>query len=178
MNPPAMSEKFATAFRSKLIEHVERDARPRRRRVLFGAGMIVALATSGGIAAYAGGVFDPTATLPDGVELPITQEVYDEAYARFTDCMRTNGGSVFGEELVGAVWEYSYLVAVLPVYEICHPDFAAIEFQWQVAHVYDSPTYIALRNCLTQIGIEPAADVESVWQQVQDNNIDLLECTP
>lgn len=177
MNPPEMSDQFATAFRSKLIDYVEQETRPRRLRALFGAGAVVAaLAVGGGFAAYAGGVLNPEASLPDDVELPITQDVYDSAYARFAACMLDGGASLIGENLVGAVWEFSYPAEALPVYEACYEDFAGIDFQWQIAHSYDSPTYIALRNCLKEKGVEPAADVEGVWRQVQDNNIDPLRC--
>ena len=68
MNPPEMSDRFATAFRSKLIDYVEQETRPRRLRALFGAvAVVAALAVGGGFAAYAGGVLNPEASLPDDV---------------------------------------------------------------------------------------------------------------
>jgi len=177
MNTVRMSPEFATAFRARLVEHVA-TARPRRRRGLVAGGvaLTLTLAASGGLAAVGGAFTNPEAgPLPDGVDV-VTQQVYDDAYAKFEACMNEGGASLAAKRDVGGVHEFSYLAEAQPVYDKCYVDFAPIDFRWQVAHSYESETFIRLRECLTGTGIEPGEDADTVLAQVKDSGLDVQEC--
>lgn len=107
----------------------------------------------------------------------VTRETYEAAYAEFAQCMKDNGVGLGAEQMEGLIHQYTYLASQESLYLECYADFQQIEAAWQIANQYDSPTYVALRNCLTQIGVQPDADAEGVWQQVQEHNIDPAECT-
>jgi len=128
----------------------------------------------GGAAAFGGAVSNPEAITPAE---PVTQKFYDEAYAKFRDCMKDAGVPLVAERTVGVVHEFSYLADGQAAYDRCYVDFAGADFQWQVANSYDSPTYVKLRECLTEIGVQPGKDVEAVWSQVQAAQIDVAACT-
>lgn len=143
---------------------------------------VVALVT-GGAVAFAGSASGPNtplpgrdARLPEGFKGPVTQVVYEDAFAQFKGCMSRGGAALVGERLVGAVHEYSYLAEKRPVYDKCYAGFTGIDFQWQVAHSYDSPAYVSLRQCLTDMGVQPGEDAETVWAQVQSSEIDVPKC--
>lgn len=175
MTLPQMSEEFAVAFRRELLQYAAGRGRLRKRWFL-GLGSVVALLAAGGGFAYVGGFTNPEAMLPAEVTLPVSQEVYDAAYAKFADCMRDGGAPLVNERTVGEVHEFAYEASAEPVYETCYADFAGIDFQWQVAHSYDLPTYERVRECLIAIGIEPGGDDRTVWDQAHANGIDSATC--
>lgn len=128
----------------------------------------------GGAAAFGGAASNPEANTPSE---PVTQKTYDAAYASFRDCMKDAGVPLVAERTVGVVHEFSYLADGQAAYDRCYADFAGVDFQWQVANSYDSPTYVKLRECLTERGVQPGKDVETVWEQVQAADIDVDACT-
>lgn len=65
MNTIQMSPEFATAFRARLVEHVNTTARPKRRRALLAGGITLALVLGGTAAAAATGLIP----LPGGTEI-------------------------------------------------------------------------------------------------------------
>ncbi|KAA9107913.1 hypothetical protein [Microbacterium rhizomatis] len=109
--------------------------------------------------------------------MAVTQQIYEEAYAAFADCMRDGGASPVEVREVGAVHEFSYAADARRVYDACYVDFSGIDFAWQVANSYDSPTYVKLRGCLTALGVQPGGDAETVWHQVQEAEVDVFACT-
>ncbi|WP_299091484.1 hypothetical protein [uncultured Microbacterium sp.] len=46
----------------------------------------------------------------------------------------------------------------------------------QIAHSYESETFIRYRECLTDIGIEPGNDADTVLAQVKDSGLDVPKC--
>ena len=102
----------------------------------------------------------------------MTAEMYEAAYADLRQCMRDHGTGLAGR--VHGRSRARILLSQLDesVYAVCYADFEQIDFAWQIAHTYDSPTYVALRKCLTDIGVTPASDAEGVYQQILDNGID------
>jgi hypothetical protein len=146
----------------------------KRLVVLASALGVAGLVAAGSVAALGGAVTNPEADTPAE---PVTQRVYDAAYAEFRDCMKDAGVPLACERTVGAVHEFSYLADGQSAYDKCYPDFAGVDFQWQVANSYDSPTYVKLRECLTEGGVQPGKDVETVWAQVQAEKIDVDACT-
>lgn len=140
----------------------------------IGVASVIAV---GGGAAF-GGAFDPVSNAEANAPAePVTQESYDAAYATFRDCMKDAGASLIGERTVGVIHEYSYWEGDKSAHDRCYVDFAPVDFRWQVANAYDSPTYVSLRGCLTDLGVEPGKDIETVWEQVQASDIDVVECT-
>lgn len=150
-----------------------------KRRTLIVAPVVVALALAavGGIAAYGGSASNPEAFLPPQVETPITKKAYEDAYATFENCMRDGGAPLVSKETVGSVHQFSYATSATDVYDKCYEPFAAIDFRWQIAHEYESPTQVAFRECLTEIGVEPAKTAGAVWGQMKKHKIDPVECT-
>ncbi|WP_435527585.1 hypothetical protein [Microbacterium aurantiacum] len=65
MNTMRMSPEFATAFRARLVEHVNTTARPKRRRALLTGGITLTLVLGGTAAAAATGLIP----LPGGTEV-------------------------------------------------------------------------------------------------------------
>lgn len=133
-----------------------------------------ALVVTGAAVAYGGGASNPEAALGGAA---VTHDAYEEAYGAFSACMADAGTPLAGERLVGVIREYSYLESATSEYEVCYEDFAPLDYAWQVANSYTSPTYVRLRECLREVGVEPGPDVESVWAQVQENAIDPDACT-
>jgi len=135
-----------------------------------------AISVGGGSGAPAASV--PSATTRSEEPLVVTAEMYEAAYAQLKQCMRDHGTGLAAEYMEGVVHAYSYLAVDESVYAVCYPDFEQIDRAWQIAHSYDSPTYVALRKCLTDIGVTPASDAEGVYQQILDNGIDPTTCRP
>lgn len=149
----------------------------KKRTIIVSAAVAaVCIATVGGLAAFGGAFTNPEAgPLPAGVEV-VTQQVYDDAYAKFEACMNEGGASLAAERVVGGVHEFSYLSEAQPVYDTCYVDFAPVDFQWQLAHSYESETFVKYRECLTDIGIEPGKDAETVLAQVEESGLDVPKC--
>ena len=149
----------------------------KKRTIITGALVAaVGLVAVGGVAAVGGAFTNPEAgPLPDGVTV-VTQKVYDEAFAKFEACMEEGGAKLAGTRVVGGVYEFSYLADAEPVYDKCYVDFAPVDYQWQIAHSYDSETFIRYRECLTDIGIEPGKDADTVLAQVEDSGLDVQKC--
>lgn len=140
--------------------------------IVAAAGMVAV----GGLAASGGAFTNPEAgPLPKGVEV-VTQQVYDEAYASFEACMNDGGVSLVAQRVVGGVYEFSYLSEAQPVYDKCYVDFAPVDFRWQIAQSYESETFVRYRECLTEIGIEPGKDAETVLAQVEESGLDVAKC--
>lgn len=136
----------------------------------------VGMVTVGGLAAFGGGFTNPEAgPLPQGVEV-VTQQVYDDAYAKFEACMNRGGAELAAEREVGGVHEFSISAEAMPVYDKCYVDFAPIDFQWQTAHSYESETFIRYRECLTDLGIQPGKDADKVLSQVKESGLDVQKC--
>lgn len=134
------------------------------------------IVTVGGLAAVGGGFANPEAApLPEGVTV-VTQQVYDVAYAKFETCMKAGGAALSATRNVGGVHEFSFAAEAKPVYDKCYVDFAPVDFQWQVAHSYDSETFVRYRECLTDIGIEPGKDADTVLAQVDKSGLDVQKC--
>ncbi|MGW9585587.1 hypothetical protein [Microbacterium sp. NPDC055455] len=135
-----------------------------------------AISAGGGSGRPAVGV--PSSTPLDEKPLEVTAQMYEAAYATFARCMRDNGSGLAAEYMEGAVHQYSYLAVDESAHAVCYPPFQQIDMAWQMAHTYDSPTYVALRKCLTDIGVTPASDAQGVYQQVLDHGIDPTSCQP
>lgn len=143
------------------------------------AGALVAAAGSvavGGLAAAGGAFTNPEAgPLPEGVTV-VTQQVYDDAFAKLEACMNEGGAELAGKRVVGSVYDYAIPAQYEPVYEKCYVDFAPVDFQWQIAHSYDSETFIRYRECLTELGVEPGKDADTVLAQVEESGLDVRKC--
>lgn len=146
----------------------------KKRTVTVGAIVAaIGIVTVGGLAAFGGVAPNPEARLPESVE--VTQQMYEDAYATFEACMNAGGVTLAAKSTVGGVHEFSYLAEAQPVYDRCYPDFAAIDFRWQISQSYNSPTFDRYRECLTEAGIEPGKDAETILRQVEES-IDVKEC--
>lgn len=141
--------------------------------VLLGAGGAAYAAASNSDATAPGAIEGPIKEISQ----PVTQRAYDAAFDKFAQCMGDGGASLAEPATVGSVRQYSYLSDQVEVYNKCYPDFYPYDFAWQIAHEYEFPTQVALRECLVAIGVEPGKDVDTVWAQVQENKIDPVECT-
>jgi hypothetical protein len=161
--------------------HEERNVK--KRTIVLGAlataaGVltIAGLAGFGGLAASGSAPMNAEAgPLPEGVTV-VTKQVYDDAIAAFKACMREGGASLAAEHLERGVYDYSILGRDMPVYEKCYVDFAPVDFRWQIAHSYESETFDAYRACLTDRGIEPGGDADSILAQIDENGIDPRTC--
>lgn len=130
----------------------------------------------GGLAASGGAFTNPEAgPLPEGVDV-VTQQVYDDAYVKFEACMNEGGASLVAKRDVGGVHEFSYLSEAQPIYDKCYVDFAPVDIRWQVAQSYESETFIRYRECLTDIGIQPGDDADTVLVQVKESGLDVRKC--
>jgi hypothetical protein len=149
----------------------------KKRTIIVGALVAAAgMVTVGGLAASGGAHTNPEAgPLPEGVEV-VTQQVYDDAYAKFEACMNDRGATLAGERVVGGVHEFSFLAEAEPVYDKCYVDFAPIDFRWQISTSYDSETFIRYRGCLRDIGIQPGKDADTVLAQVEQSGLDVQKC--
>lgn len=149
----------------------------KKRTIIVGALVAAAgLVAVGGLAASGGAPTNPEAgPLPEGVEV-VTQQVYDDAFAKFEACMNEGGAELAGKRVVGGVHDFSFLAQFEPVYDKCYVDFAPVDFRWQIAHSYDSETFIRYRECLTDIGIEPGKDADTVLAQVEESGLDVRKC--
>ena len=149
----------------------------KKRTIIVGAFVAAAgMVAIGGLAA-SGGVFtNPEAgPLPEGVTV-VTQQVYDDAFAKLEACMNEGGAGLAGKRVVGSVYDYAIPAQYEPVYEKCYVDFAPVDFQWQIAHSYESETFIRYRQCLTDLGIEPGKDADTVLAQVKESGLDVRRC--
>lgn len=108
---------------------------------------------------------------------PVTQAVYETAYSAFAECMRLGGVALVGERMIGVIHEYSYPSDGSKIHDQCYASFAAIDMRWQIANAYDSHTYVAFRECLREIGVQPADNVDGIWAQIQENKVDPTACT-
>lgn len=149
-----------------------------KRTIIVGALVAAAgMVTVGGLAAFGGAATNPEAgPLPEGVDV-VTQQVYDDAYAKFEACMNEGGVTLTAERVVGGVREFSYLAEAEPVYDRCYVVFAPIDFRWQLSKSYDSETFIKYRACLREVGVEPGEDAETVLAQVEKSGIDVRKCS-
>lgn len=149
----------------------------RKQAIIVGAIVVAAgMVTVGGMAASGGAFTNPEAgPLPEGVDV-VTQQVYDDAYANFEACMSEGGVSLVAQRTVGGVREFSYLSEAQPVYDKCYVDFAPVDFRWQISKSYESETFIKLRECLTDIGIDPGKDADTVLAQVEESGVDVPKC--
>src|SRR5215207_3432078 len=115
-----------------------------KKRTIIVSALVAAagLVTVGGLAASGGAPTNPEAgPLPEGVTV-VTQQVYDDAFAKFEACMNEGGAELAGKRVVGAVHDFSLLAQYEPVYGKCYVDFAPVDFRWQIAHSYESETFI------------------------------------
>lgn len=153
----------------------------KKRTIIVSAAVGVAVAVAGivaagGLAASGGSFTNPEAgPLPKGVEV-VTQQVYDDTYAKFEACMKEGGAPLFAKRDFGGVHEFSFAEQGKSVYDKCYVDFAPVDFQWQIAHSYESETFIRYRECLTDIGIEPGKDADAVLAQVKESGLDIQKC--
>jgi hypothetical protein len=149
----------------------------KKRTIIVGALLAAAgIVTVGGLAASGGAFTNPEAgPLPEGGEV-VTQQAYDDAYAKFEACMNEGGATLAGKSVVGGVHEFSFLAEAEPVYDKCCVDFAPIDFRWQISKSYDSETFIRYRECLTDIGIQPGKDADTVLVQVEKSGLDVQKC--
>jgi len=149
----------------------------KKRTIIVGALVAaVGMVTVGGLVAVGGAFTNPEAgPLPEDVDV-VTQQVYDDAYAKFDACMNEGGAALTAQRVVGGVHEFSFLADAKPVYDKCYVDFAPIDFRWQIAHSYDSETFIRYRECLTDMGIEPGKDTDTVLAQVKESGLDVRKC--
>lgn len=149
----------------------------KKRTVIVGAVLgAVGIVAVGGLAASGGSFTNPEARAPAGGVEVVTQEVYDDAYANFEACMEEGGAPIFAKRDVGGVHEFSFAEEAKPVYDKCYVDFAPVDFRWQIAHSYESETFIRYRECLTDIGVTPGKDAESVLAQIEENDLDIPKC--
>lgn len=148
----------------------------KKRTIIVGALLAAAgIVTVGGLAASGGALNPEAGPLPEGVEA-VTQQVYDDAYSKFEACMNEGGATLAAERVVGGVHEFSFLAEAEPVYDKCYVDFAPIDFRWQISKSYDSETFIKYRECLTDIGIQPGKDADTVLAQVEESDLDVRKC--
>ena len=72
----------------------------KKRTIIVGALVAAAgLVAVGGLAASGGAPTNPEAgPLPEGVDV-VTQQVYDDAYAKFEACMNEGGAELFGKRV-------------------------------------------------------------------------------
>ncbi|MBD3942296.1 hypothetical protein IF188_11365 [Microbacterium sp. NEAU-LLC] len=149
----------------------------KKRTIIVGALVAAAgMVTVGGLAASGGAPTNPEAgPLPEGVTV-VTQQVYDDAFAKFEACMNEGGAPLTGVRVVGSVYDFAFLAQHMPVYDKCYVDFAPVSFQWQIAHSYESETFIRYRECLTEMGIEPGKDADTVLAQVEESRMDVRKC--
>ena len=149
----------------------------KKRTIIVGALVAaVGMVTAGSLAAFGGAATNPEAgPLPDGVDV-VTQQVYDDGFAKFEACMNEGGAELAGKRVVGGVYDFSFLAQYMPVYDKCYVDFAPIDFQWQIAHSYDSETFVRYRECLAEVGVEPGKDADTVLAQVEESGLDVREC--
>ena len=149
----------------------------KKRTVIAGALVTAAgLVAVGGLAASGVAPTNPEAgPLPEGVTV-VTQQVYDDAYAKFEACMNEGGVTLIGKRVVGSVHDFSFLAGGISVYDKCYVDFAPVDFRWQIAHSYESETFIRYRECLTDIGIQPGRDADTVLAQVKESGLDVRKC--
>ena len=149
-----------------------------RKRTIIASAIAAAagLVAIGELAASAGAPTNPEAgPLPEGVTV-VTQQVYEDAFARFEACMNEGGASLAAKHDVAGVHRFSYLAEAEPVYDTCYADFAPVDFQWQLSRSYDMPEFERYRECLTEIGIEPGEDAETILAQVEVSGIDVRKC--
>ena len=149
----------------------------KKRTIIVGALVAAAgLVAVGGLAASGGASTNPEAgPLPEGVDV-VTQQVYDDAYAKFEACMNEGGASLVAKRDVGGVHEFSYLSEAQPVHDKCYVEFAPVDFRWQISKTYDSETFIRYRECLTDIGIQRGKDADEVLAQVRESGLDVRKC--
>lgn len=148
------------------------------KRTISAGAVLAALGivTVGGLAASGGSFTNPEAgALPDGVKV-VTQQVYDAAYADFEACMEEGGSPLFAKRDFGGVHEFWFAEEAKPVYDKCYVDFAPVDFQWQIAHSYESETFIRYRECLTKIGVTPGTDADTILAQVEESGLDVPKC--
>lgn len=160
-----------------MVRRVREVRHVKKRTIIVGALVAAAgLVAVGALAASGEPPTNPEAgPLPEGVTV-VTQQVYDDAYAKLKACMREGGASLAAQRDVGGVHEFSILAYEMPVYERCYVDFAPIDFRWQIAHSYESETFIRYRECLREIGIEPGKDADTILAQVEESGLDVREC--
>ena len=151
----------------------------KKRTIITGAIVAVAatgLVTVGGLAASGEAFTNPEARpLPEGVTV-VTQQVYEDAYAKFETCMREGGAPILGTHDEAGVYQFSFLAEAKPVYDRCYVDFAPVDFRWQISRSYYTPEFDRYRECLTEIGIEPGKDAETILAQVKDSDLDARKC--
>jgi hypothetical protein len=137
---------------------------------------VAGLAGLGGLAASGSTPTNPEAgPLPDGVTV-VTKQVYDDAFAAFKACMNDGGASLAATHVERGVYDFSILGRDMAVYEKCYVDFAPVDFRWQIAHSYESETFDSYRACLTDRGIEPGGDADTILAQIDENGIDPGAC--
>lgn len=149
----------------------------KKRTAIVGAALAaVGIVAVGGLAASGGSFANPEAgPLPEGVEV-VTQQVYDDAYAKFEACMNDGGAPLFAKRDFGGVYEFSFAEEAKPVFDECYVEFAPVDFQWQIAQSYESETFIRYRECLTEVGVTPGKDADTVLAQVEESGIDVPKC--
>ncbi|MFE5409341.1 hypothetical protein [Microbacterium sp. NPDC056569] len=149
----------------------------KKRTIIAGALVAAAgLVAVGGLAASAGAPTNPQAgPLPERVTV-VTQQVYEDAFAKFEACMNEGGASLAAKHDVGGVHQFSYLADAAPVYDRCYVDFAPVDFQWQISRSYDMPEFDRYRECLADIGIEPGKDADTILAQVEKSGMDVRKC--
>jgi hypothetical protein len=149
----------------------------KKRTIIVGALVAAAgLVAVGGLAASGGSFTNPEAgPLPEGVTV-VTRQVYEDAFAKFEACMKEGGAELFGKRDEAGVHHASFLAEDQPVYDRCYVDFAPVDFQWQLSRSYDMPEFERYRECLTEIGIEPGEDAETILAQVEVSGIDVRKC--
>ncbi len=149
----------------------------KKRTMLVGASLgAAALVAAGAVAAFGGSFTNPEAgPLPEGVKV-VTQQAYDKAFTEFSACMKDGGARLFGEREVGQVKEFSYMDTGQAVYDKCYVAFAPVDFQWQIAHSYESETFVQYRECLTDTGVKPGKDADTILAQVEESGLDIQKC--
>lgn len=173
----ALLARIADAGATAATGHPKR----KRRRVpplTWAAALVAAagLVTAGGLAAAGGAFTNPEAgPLPEGVTV-VTQQVYEDAYAKFAACMREGGASIFGTEDEAGVYQFSFLDEAKPVYDRCYVDFAPVDFRWQISRSYYTPEFDSYRECLTNIGVEPGKDADTILAQLDESGLDARKC--
>lgn len=140
------------------------------------AGVAFAGCQTGPVAPEAGDDVIVTPVVELHTDDLVSEAKYNAAYDEFSRCMTANGATLVDENLVGVVWQYGFPADAEETYTDCYAPFYEIDRQWQLANEYDSPTQVALRECLEAVGVEPADSVEGVWSQIERNGVDPVLC--
>ncbi len=87
-----------------------------------------------------------------------------------------NSTLTISPSVIASAYASTPAAAVHHVYDRCYVDFAPVDFRWQISRSCYTQKFDSYRECLTNIGVEPGKDADTILAQLDERGLDARKC--